>query len=261
MLIIRDEQIELLRQQPRIRFENRLIRHCYEFYTEECDRLGKKQVRRVVRFGLKQMLSQGYTTQRDATYFISLMFLFGSYFYCDPQLPWCSGETGTQPLSDRVGQIQDVYQTAITYLEKTAGDDNRFLIKALIRIYDFDMSRLPESLGDEFPQELCALMEYFYPEKFAYQGSDITLSVVHDAIFKARGYGIKSVEGLATYVTLVFILGDRFGKDLLNPWAVTVLDDPTLTAPDSRATLLLKEARKYLRMVLSSKERGTENHE
>lgn len=252
MLVIRNEQLEVFRRLPRARFEDRLISHCFEFYPRECKSLGRAQVRKVVQFGVERAIAEGYGTQQEVAYFLSLMFLFGSFFDRDPQLPWATGELGDQTLRERAGRIQDVYQAALDYMEQTAGDENQYLIRALVRMRSYDIHSLPPSSGADLEQDLCAVLAHLYPEKYAYQGEAVTRALIRDGARSAGRYGIDTNEGVAVYVTLLFMLGVGFDHDLLYPWAGAVLNDSSLAAPGVRGVRLHEEAMGYLEKALTS---------
>ncbi len=252
MLTVRNEQIELFRRIPRERFEDRLVNHCFAFYRRECDALGEGQVRKVVSYGINQAISEGYETQQEAAHFLSLMFLFGSFFYSDPQLPWAVGDLANRTLRERIGRIQDVYETALNYMGKTAGDNNQYLVRALLRIRSYDRHSLPESTGEDFTQNLCRVLESIYPEKFGCQNRAATEAVVREGKRSAARYGIFTGKGAAIYGVLLFMLGIGFDRDPLCPWAGEILKDPLLVSPGLREACLYREAIAYVEKSLSS---------
>lgn len=250
MLTIREEQIEILRRSPRVRFENRLIDHCFRQYPRECEALGESQTREVIRLGLDLSLGQGYRTQREVAYFVSLMFPLGSFFCWDPQLPWF----GEGPLSERAGPIRALYRRAMNYLDDTAGEDNEFLVRALIRIRDFDLGEIPELAGSAREDFLCELLERFYPQKYQYQGEGLNRGLVRYGAEVSCSHGIKDSRGITVFVTLIFMMGSQFYRDPIFPWALQVLDDPGLAWSGARGQRLHEAAIEHLEESLVSGE-------
>ena len=250
MLVLRNTQIGVLRCLPRACFEDTLVGQCFAFYPRECRSLGRTQVKKVVHFGVDRTIAAGYETQQDAAFFLSLMFLFGSFFDSDPQLPWAMGEAGNRRLRQRAGRIQDVYRIALEYLEQTAGEKNQHLIRALLRMRSFDLDSLPPSAGADFEQGLCAVLARLYPEKYAYQGEAVTRRLIRDGMKAAARGGIDTTEGAAVVAALFFMLGAGVDRDPLYPWVGAVLSDPSPAPPAARGARLYKEAMGYLGKAL-----------
>ena len=253
MLVLRDKQIVVLRCLPRACFEDALVGQCFAFYPRKCRSLGRTHIKKVVHFGVDRAMAQGYETQQDAAFFLSLMFLFGSFFDSDPQLPWAMGELGGRTLRQRAGRIQDVYRIAIEYLEQTAGDKNQHLIRALLRMRSFDIHSLPPSAGADFEQDLCAVLARLYPEKYAFQGEAVTRRLIRGGARAAARHGIDTNLGAAVGAALVFMLGDGVDRDPLYPWIGAALSDPSPTAPGARGLRLYEAAMDYLGKALTAK--------
>jgi hypothetical protein len=246
MLTVRREQVAAFRRAPRLRFENLLVRHCFDFHARQCEWLGPEQVRRIVQQGIESAAAQGYTTQREAAYFVSLMFLLGSAFYRDPQLPWARGELGESTLRERAGPIPEVYRAARDYLDATAGVNNEYRARAVGRMRAYDLGAVPPSPGTQFADDLCKRLNGLYPEKYAYQGDAATRALIRSGMEAAAGYGISDSQGVAGYVILMFVCGAGFDRDLLYPWAMATLDDPSLKGPGVRGLRLYRAGMDHL---------------
>ena len=64
MLIIRNEQMDALRQHSLRTFEKRLITHFREHFQDQCAALDEKDLREIVRQGMERAASFGFTSER-----------------------------------------------------------------------------------------------------------------------------------------------------------------------------------------------------
>ncbi|MBN1843959.1 MAG: hypothetical protein JW883_16990 [Deltaproteobacteria bacterium] len=55
-----------------------------------CKVLEEVNIRSAIRYGLKRAKGYGLTTERSVRLYIEMMFLLGSGFDADPQLPWAA---------------------------------------------------------------------------------------------------------------------------------------------------------------------------
>jgi hypothetical protein len=90
MLKIRKEQYEELGKISLKRFEDNMVEHIKEFFPENYDALGETVVRKVIEYGVERAEAHGFETEPDVNMYIDLMFLLGSHFDTDPQLPWAA---------------------------------------------------------------------------------------------------------------------------------------------------------------------------
>ena len=165
MLVIRKEQMAVLEKLPRTLFEDRIIEHLSRFYTREYHELGREQVRVVVQHGIKRAAEHDFSTQRQVGFYISLMFLLGSDFDRDPQLPWAPALLADPLLADRSKCIARLWETAMAYIDETAGEKNQLLVRALVRIRNYDLASVSEFADDEFETDMRDLLNHFYPQK------------------------------------------------------------------------------------------------
>ena len=131
--------MKLFDRLPRLMFEKRLINHFFHFYKRECNELGLDQVHSIIKYGIEKAEKYGYSTQRDIGFFISLMFLFGSGFNDDPQLPWALSGLQDNSVEDTPGRIDKVWSNAMQYLDTVAGENNEHLIVAMKKLGDYDV--------------------------------------------------------------------------------------------------------------------------
>jgi hypothetical protein len=245
MLLIRAEQLDALGRAPRAHFEDRLIKHCEEFYPDECRAIDPNELRRLAQSAIDVSTAQGYPLEREIAYFLSLMFTLGVDFYCDPQLPWNFDETGASRLVERVGAIDEFFADAMQYVDDIAGPKNEYLVRAMIRVRNFDLDTAPR-LGPSFVDEVCSLLEAFYPEKFAYQGESVTRATIDVAINEAAQYGLANNEGLFCYAALMFMVGSGMHKDPVYGWISRTLHEPSPAAGITRGRRLFQAALEHI---------------
>lgn len=247
MLLIRNAQMEALRRQTLARFDKQLVQHFMHFYPIEC-RLagGESQILRLVQRGRRRAESHGYMTQGEVALYVGLIFMLGSDFDRDPQLPWAAAQIDDTSIADPTARIRRVYGTAVEYLRTTAGDNTRHIMRAMFRIRAHDFSTASDSTGEQRENELRDLLNRLYPEKYTFQGETATRSLIRHGIESAARYGIISNAGIIVLVTLMFMLGSGCDRDLLYPWAQGILEDATITGEGARVDRLHAEAMNYL---------------
>jgi hypothetical protein len=250
MLTIRREQFDAFARAPRIQFENRLITHCVVFFPDECRAMGTDRTRKLAQDAIELSTEQGFPTEREIAYFLSLIFSLGVEFYCDPQLPWNFDPIRGSRLIDRAGTIDGIFSRAMKYLDDIAGPNNRNLVRAIVRVRNFDFAKVP-TLGARFEFDVCGLLKTVFPEKFAYQGEGVTRTIIQAAILQAGTYGIEDNQGLACYAALMFMLGSGMHKDPIYGWAGEILDAaPPSSLGESKGQQLFLAALKHLRESL-----------
>ncbi len=252
MLVIRNEQKAVLENLPRTLFEDQIMQHLNRFYPREYRELGSDQVRVVVQLGIKRAEEHGFGTQRQVGFYVSLMFLLGSDFDRDVQLHWAIAFLAYPLLTDPSQRMERLWESAMSYIDATAGEGNMLLVRALIRIRDFDLASASEFSHDEFEDDICDLLNTFYPQKWAHQGEVTTREMIRWSMESAHHYGLQTNEGLCVFVTLAFMLGIGFHSDPLFPWAGNILSDTTLDA-DTKSDRIYEAAMAYLDTALAGK--------
>jgi hypothetical protein len=245
MLMIRHEQLRALGQAPNQQFQDNLMQYSESFYPEECQAMGQHQLRLFVRHAIDVSTAEGYPLEREIAYFLSLMFMLGIDFHCDPQLPWNFGSIGDSRLVDRAGKMDDFFAGAMEYLDETAGPDNEHLVRAMIRVRNYDFNQVP-ALGADFVEKVGDVLERFFPEKFAYQGEAVTWDIIRAGTEQAAQYGIRDHQGLFCYSALMFMEGSGMHKDPVYGWIGRILNEPGLSAPGARGMQLFRAAKEHI---------------
>ena len=256
MLVIRDSQMTALEQVAVRNFENRLLEHLEEFFPKHCGILGKEQVRKVIRLGLEQAEQYDFVSERNVYLYVGLMFMLGSYFDQDLQLPWAKQILVDENLVNPNTRADRLYDRAMAFLNQAAGKDNQYLERALLNASKLSLSQLSRSGDDKqisFGDYMLKLLYMLFPEKYEALGDPNVRQLIRQGYQTARGYNLTNEPGIATYISLMFMLGSGFDRDPQYPWATTVLNDASLTDPPKKGDLLYQEAKAYLEKWLVSK--------
>jgi len=250
MVILRKEQMALFNALPRLLFEKRLIRHFFRFYERECKDLGEDQVHLVIKYGIEKAEKYGYSSQRDIGFFISLMFLFGSGFDNDPQLPWAKSgleDASVEDTSDRIGKV---WSNAMLYIDTVAGESNEHLVVAMKKLRDYDFSAIRQMQGNKFKTHANTVLTELYPTKCEYHKEEITRQLVLDGMATAKSFGLEDNESVIMFLILKLFLGGEFYMDPLYPWISAILNDDTLNSVE-KSQRLNNSARQYLSKALT----------
>ena len=107
MLIIRKSQMAAFEKIAVRRFEDGLLDHLRTFFPEHAATLGEKQLGRVMRYGLQRAESRNLQTERGVYLYLALMFMLGSLFDEDPQLPWAAAPEPVTPPAATAGETAE----------------------------------------------------------------------------------------------------------------------------------------------------------
>ena len=244
MLVIRNHQMEVFAREARTRFEAELTVLFLATYPREARQAGgMEQFGRVLGSSIKRALSLGFTSEKQVTLFVGLTLMLGHDFHADPQLPWAWQITAP---GNKSILIDAVYDAAVAYLTATAGQDSEYVVRALLRIRDYNLYEAPESEGEAFVEDVLQLLLKFCPEKYAYQGGDLNRKLIAYGQQTARGYGITDNRGVLLLTTLMFMLGSGVDHDPLHPWASAALHDPAAPDQSTRIDLLYRAAMAHM---------------
>ncbi|MFO1372492.1 MAG: hypothetical protein U1F42_08880 [Candidatus Competibacteraceae bacterium] len=210
---------------------------------------GKEQVRKVIRLGLKQAEKYGLVSERDVHLYVGLMFMLGSYFDRDPQLPWAAKILTDEIIPDPNARADRLHSRAMAYLNEAAGEESQYLERALRKIRELPVSVLARTGEDKqisFGDYMLKLLYALFFEKYEVVGDPNIRQLVRQGYQAARSYNLIGEPGIATYICLMFIFGSGFDCDPQYPWAEAVLSDAALTDPTKKGESLYKSAIAYL---------------
>ncbi len=114
MLIIRQSQMDLLREQLSTRYENAILAHLGRFFPSKLRSIGEEGARNLIRLGIVRARKNGFTTQRLVCKFIDLLFVLGLDF--DASLDWAAATLGQNDLSAEE-RMQSLIWRATRYLD------------------------------------------------------------------------------------------------------------------------------------------------
>lgn len=284
MLVMRKSQMEAFENVAVQRFEEGLLDHLQTFFPQHAATLGETQLGRVARYGLQRAESRGLKTERAVYLYVALMFVLGSRFDEDPQLPWAAreveeekpasskpevaaeardaetapaqtagetvvGKEDETPKETADARIERVYGQAMAFLDQTVGPDNEFLRQTLNALRQPQVFEgLPAA--PSFGHRLLLLLQMLAPEKYAALGEEALRNLVRHGYEAAKRYGMTTEHGIMNYVALAFVLGSGFDRDPLYPWAAATLSDPRLADPAKKGAALREAALAHLAKCL-----------
>ncbi len=164
--VIRDVQLDTLAGR---RFEDGLVAHFFEHFAPHCNWLGNSRVTEVVRLGVAKAKAYGHESERQVCLFISVMFMLGTHFDEDPQLPWVARTLraeGWEPLR----RVEALYQDTMYFIDDVAGENNEHLVRALVRFRKLDREAGLQLRGDQIEPGITKVLASVYPEKVAVLG-------------------------------------------------------------------------------------------
>jgi hypothetical protein len=243
MLVIRAPQFEAFEQAAIDLFEERMLGYLTESFPKQAGLLGPAQMRRVIALGWERAERHGHRTEREIYLYLTLMMMLGSWFDEDPQLPWATAWLTASSPAHAPTRLNRLHDETMTYLDTIAGENNEHLIKALVRIRDFDLASVNAIPVAQFDEEISGILTRFYPQKAAYQGEEATRAVVRNARVLAQQHSLGEQKEVALLASLAFMLGSGFYRDPQFPWAQEALPPGSPAYPGS----LLAEARVYLK--------------
>jgi hypothetical protein len=250
VLVLRNAQLEAIGRVPRLLYEKALLKHFGRYYPAECERAGQEQVLELIEYGIERAPTHGYESQREVAFYVNLMLILGCDFDLDPQYPWAGEQLNDFSITDPFARIQRVFQTTIDFLNKTSGDGNEYVLRALHRMRQYDLETPPHSLGGQPESHLMGLLQSLYPEKCAWHTSHELAALIRHSTEAASRHGFQEAAGQSVYTTLVFMLGVGIDHDPMYPWAGRTLNDATIRGERARVEELHREAIAYIDFLL-----------
>ncbi len=115
MLIVRDEQMDVLKAYMAEQFENRMARHVESFFHEAFAAKEEEGTREEIKYGIDRAKSYEITLEYDVCGYVNLMFAFVRDFDVDPKLPWAATILNDEKLSGS-SKLDRLYEEAEKYL-------------------------------------------------------------------------------------------------------------------------------------------------
>ncbi len=248
MFVIRDLQMHALFEPLRAGLASRLSANLERYFSDQCRLLGTVSLERTVSFGIQRAARHGFVTEREVFLYLSLMFMLGSRFASDSQLPW-AGEALARTGHDKVTAL---YSAAMAYLDRTVGPRNEEHLKVLLRVRRLDLATAVGLQDVDFGVSMKQLLHQLHSRKcdqLGMAGLDALLSAGTAA---AARYDITCRTGRTVYIVHMFLLGSRFDDDPQFEWAKAGLTDASLPDGHLRAGRLHAAGLDYLRRALAN---------
>lgn len=226
------------------------MRHFFAFYPHECRQAGESAVRELVQLGIQRAAAHGYRARNAVGLYVNLMFILGSRFDEDPQIPWALEQLDDHLIEDPLARIQRVFHSTEEYLQKTAGSDEEFLRDALHRIKLHDFRDPPSGGSEAFATGTWIRLCELYPQKSGIQGAEHTYALIANAVRSASGHGIVGATGRYMYLMNAFLWGVGFDADPLYPWARRLFSGEGIAGETERVDALIRESLAHVERIL-----------
>ena len=247
---IRKEQMEAFSEAGAQHFEDHMVEYLWEYFPGQCEVLTEDVVRTVIRHGMERAGNHEIETERDLSYYITLMFLLGSHFDEDPQVPWAADMLADENLRDDLYRLDRLYARAMEYLDEAAGENDEHLDE-LARLHGKSIDDLQDDGEGDFETRMLAQLRSLYSKKLEALGEDIARALLKTGRKQAKGHGLTADRSAGVFISLMFLLGSGFDVDPQFPWAAEVLGDRSIRGEDARTDALYAAAQAYLRRWLT----------
>ncbi len=254
MLIIRKEQMNVLRAHMNPSLVDSLIVHMREHFGRQCEIVGEVQVRKTVEMGVEQAGKYGLLAEREVFLYLSLMFMLGSGFDTDVQYPWAGPILKRKDFPDGFSMIQTVYDTAMEYLDRIIGKNEEEHLRVLLRVRRLPIDDETAKVTRDFDSGMMRIFEDLHPNKYEELGPEGVQRLIAAGQESAAKYGLTGAKARMVYLLLMYISGSSFDTDPLFPWAMEILPDPDLGDENDKANRLAAAALKHLELSLQRSE-------
>lgn len=254
MLQLSHQQIQILAAAPHRDFVMTTVAKCRQHFARECAALGEYASIKVVEGALRNARFHGYCSQRDGVYFALLAFMMGSGFASDRLFPWAAGresEAASQKLAEREPNMSRVFDQAVDYVARTAGEDLQHLQRAMVRIRNFDLNQIgpAHSTDASLVDDAVALFTKLYPELWLAVPPLDAASLIQETLVEGRRLGLIDAQGAMVYVAMRLLLGHHVAHDPLYPWASQAFES-TWNRPERLTPVLYAAAMRHLESSL-----------
>jgi hypothetical protein len=114
MLKIRQEQLDVLAEIPKLEFQRQMISHVAEFFPKQSAALEPAGVLSLIKDSIMIAGSYGIEGRADVVRFINLAFLFGAGF--NKKLPWANNILNSPIPSSAAMKMMNLNEAAIQHL-------------------------------------------------------------------------------------------------------------------------------------------------
>ncbi len=121
MLSFRTQQVEALSLALIGDFERRIFDHACRCFPAATRPMSDGQLRELLRYGIERAMAHGVRTERGASKYINLMFVFGRDFDRDPRLPWAREILGGARVHRDLSMIELLYREGLAHQDDARG--------------------------------------------------------------------------------------------------------------------------------------------
>jgi hypothetical protein len=225
MLKIRSEQMKVFEQASSRSFEDLMVQHIKEFAPKHVEAIGDQVVHQIVVSGIERAREYGFTTRGPVRFYIELMFMLGSDFDTDLQLPWAAETLKKSDQTPQHIKADELYDKAMDYVDKVIGSNYEFEIEALRRGLQIRLEDVPVSSRSSFRDEALTHLRRLYPQKCEYMGETRLRLLIQRGLELAQRKKISNDKMAAIFIGLMFTFGHGCFTDPQFPWIASTLND------------------------------------
>ena len=251
MLMIRNDQVDLLREAVQRGFEREMVLHLADFSPPLVKTIGGDQLREVTRLGMARAAQYGLTYRGPVRLYLELMLLLGSYFDSDPQYPWAAEILADQRSGGQMQRAERLYEKTLAYREAVGGPEDKYTLAALRNILLLSQRALHLS-SDNFVSDMLHELHMMYPQKAAYVGEHALEALIAIGMERARAFRFPTLRGYALIIVLMLAFGHACVDDPLYPWIARTLNDDMIKDEAARAKRLEGKALTWFKHVLTN---------
>ena len=240
MLIIRQEQLEALRQNALSQYVERTLEQFHQYFPGPCHVIGDSPLRKMIRMGVDRAAHHQIVGEGNVVLYTSVMLLCGTFFDEDPQYPWVREILSDEDLPHEDQRAERLYDTFVAYWDRLSGGNRSSPIRAAMHIRELPV----EQFDNCSREQVTEFLRLSWPQKAAELGSTGIDTVLKEAERCAADYHMKTRLDLAVTSLLVFTLGNGFDRDPMYPWATEVLTSAEIP-PADRGARLYKAGQQY----------------
>jgi hypothetical protein len=247
---IRQEQMAVLEEAALKSFEDWMVEHLTEHFPGPCEALGEVPVRKAIRHGNERAEEYGFSTRHEVCLYVDLMFMLGSGFDTDFQLPWAGTILRDDAITDPNERIETLYDRAMEYLDLVAPEETTHSPAFYSAARKLTCRGMKLRLEGHPLSGLNRIIAVLWPEKRGLMESADVHNLFSEARRAAEPYGITDGVDIGIFAVLMFSLGHRFDRDPIYPWAAEALAEENAESPTQKMHNTFMAAKDYLEAVL-----------
>lgn len=244
----RTDQIDSLGIVSKEEFEQEMLEHMATYAPKLHELYGDTVFRTLIRQGIQQAFSYGFTCRGPLRFYIELMFSFGHRFDSDPQYPFCQQILKERNDSDQMLRAHRLFTLIDCYILEAVGKQNQHVSAALQRLKDDKACyREPFQINRQAP--ILPVLNYYYPEKAKAIGQQALMELLQRAEQQAEHYNVATQQGTNLLCLLMFSFGHGVIDDPLYPWVKRTLINTNFQQSQQRIDRLSSKTLTYLSAV------------